>query len=226
MTRNTLRTLALAWGLTFAVPALAEITFYEHDDFGGESFTVEDSVTNFDRYGFNDRASSAVVRGTAYQVCEDAGFRGRCVTLSPGEYRSFSVMDMNDKISSARAVGGGGLVGRQPPVSGPGPGPAQGRSARAVLFSRENLEGRGVVLEGRRIARNLEDIGFNDRAASLRIERGYWMFCSDADFEGECRTFGPGEYPTLPGELDRRISSGRPINDRYPYRDRPNWNGY
>jgi len=52
---------------------------------------------------------------------------------------------------------------------------------------------------------------------------GYWMFCSDANFEGSCRTFGPGDYPNLPPDLDHRISSGRRIADRYPYEGRPTW---
>ena len=25
---------------------------------------------------------------------------------------------------------------------------------------------------------------------SLRVERGYWIFCSEPQFRGECRTFG------------------------------------
>ena len=66
--------------------------------------------------------------------------------------------------------------------------------------------------------------GFNDRASSVRVEGGYWIFCSDADFQGECRTFGPGDYATLPWELNNRISSGRRISGNYPYSGNPNWN--
>jgi hypothetical protein len=69
---------------------------------------------------------------------------------------------------------------------------------------------------------NLGRTGFNDRASSLRVESGYWIFCSDSEFRGECRTFGPGEYPLLPG-LNNVISSGRRISDFYPYADRPDW---
>jgi hypothetical protein len=72
---------------------------------------------------------------------------------------------------------------------------------------------------------NLDGTGFNDRASSLRIERGYWVFCSDASFRGECRTFGPGDYPDLPSGLSGRISSGRRISDDYPYNRNPNWGG-
>ena len=57
----------------------------------------------------------------------------------------------------------------------------------------------------------------------MRVERGYWMFCTDANFEGECRTFGPGDYPSLPGGMGNRISSGRKVNDEYPYNQPPRW---
>jgi len=73
---------------------------------------------------------------------------------------------------------------------------------------------------------NFDGNSFNDRASSLRVERGYWMFCSDAGFRGTCRTFGPGDYPNLPPGLDNRISSGRRIHNEYPYNSSPNWSGY
>jgi len=69
---------------------------------------------------------------------------------------------------------------------------------------------------------NLGATGFNDRASSMRVERGYWMFCTDANFMGECRTFGPGDYPQLAG-LSNRISSGRRISNEYPYNAPPTW---
>ncbi len=69
---------------------------------------------------------------------------------------------------------------------------------------------------------NLGATGFNDRASSLRVESGYWIFCSDSDFGGECRTFGPGDYASLPG-MNNRISSGRRISNDYPYGDKPDW---
>ena len=52
------------------------------------------------------------------------------------------------------------------------------------------------------------------------------MFCSDSGFQGTCRTFGPGDYPTLPPGLNNSISSGRRISEDYPYNANPSWNGY
>jgi hypothetical protein len=94
-----------------------------------------------------------------------------------------------------------------------------------VLYSAPGFEGRSFVID-QNVVRDLANTGFNDRASSLRVEQGYWVFCSDANFEGQCMTFGPGEYAELPHSLSNRISSGRRISSDYPYRQNPNWNGY
>ena len=48
------------------------------------------------------------------------------------------------------------------------------------------------------------------------------MFCTDANFQGNCRTFGPGDYGTLQG-LSNSISSARRISNDYPYNSSPSW---
>ncbi len=70
---------------------------------------------------------------------------------------------------------------------------------------------------------NLDRRGFNDKARSLRVESGYWIFCSDANFQGNCHTYGPGDYPNLPSGQSHAISSGRRVSGNYPYRNNPNW---
>ena len=84
--------------------ALAAITFYEGEGFRGRSFTTEERVRNFERYGFNDRASSVVVDRGRWEVCEDARFEGRCVILRRGSYESLRQMGLNNSISSVRPV--------------------------------------------------------------------------------------------------------------------------
>jgi hypothetical protein len=108
MMKRTLRCTALVCGLVVAGAAFAEVTFYERENFRGRSFTVTEPVGNFARFGFNDRASSAVVRDGRYVVCDGAAFRGHCVTLAPGNYRSLKAMGLNNRISSARPTRGGG----------------------------------------------------------------------------------------------------------------------
>ena len=311
-TPRALRHLVLALGVVAALPASgAEIVLYEQDNFRGRSFVATETVSNFANAGFNDRASSAVIRGGSWQLCTDAYFRGRCETLPPGEYPTLRSMRLENQVSSVREVGwqggpgpgapGGpgpramvelyerdGFAGRVLPINNaennfpnefndransmiihnghweacenigyhgrcqvygpgryanlgsmgnrissirpvaapqagsPGPGGGWGGGARALLYEQPNFSGRMVVLNNEVVA-NLANTGFNDRASSLRVEGGYWMFCRDADFLGECYTFGPGDYATLPGGLNNRISSGRRIRDYYPYSQSPNW---
>lgn len=80
----------------------AQVRFYEHDDFRGRSFTAERPIGDFAQFGFNDRASSAIVRRGFWELCDNAGFGGRCVVLGPGRYTSLSAMGMNDRVSSVR----------------------------------------------------------------------------------------------------------------------------
>ncbi|WP_295960629.1 beta/gamma crystallin-related protein [Rhodoferax sp.] len=113
-------TLAIA-ALAIAGHAAAQATFYENEGFQGRSFTSQNRVENFQRFGFNDRASSVVVLGQRQEVCEDAQFSGRCVVLRPGRYPSLAAMGLNDRVSSVRVVGGNARVddGRYAPPPEP-----------------------------------------------------------------------------------------------------------
>ena len=99
-----LKTSIAAAAIALAAQASAQITFYENDGFSGRSFSTSRQVGNFDRTGFNDRASSVVVLSDRWEVCDDAQFRGRCVVLRPGRYPSLSAMGLNDRVSSVRSV--------------------------------------------------------------------------------------------------------------------------
>jgi uncharacterized protein YcfJ len=95
----------LALAATIACgPAVAQVTLYEHDQFSGGSVRVTAETANLQRIGFNDRASSLVVEGGRWEVCEDARFSGRCVVLRRGQYDSLRAMGLDDRVSSLRAV--------------------------------------------------------------------------------------------------------------------------
>jgi uncharacterized protein YcfJ len=96
--------LALA-AIAAAGHAAAQITFYEGEGFRGRTFSTDKPIWNFDRSGFNDRASSAVVNGGRWEVCDDARFQGRCVVLRRGSYDTLRAMGLNNRISSVRPVG-------------------------------------------------------------------------------------------------------------------------
>ena len=100
----TLRSALAVAGVAIAAQATAQVTFYEREGFEGRSFTTDKQVGNFERYGFNDRASSVVVVRDRWEVCEDARFSGRCIVLRPGRYPSLAAMGLNDRVSSVRTV--------------------------------------------------------------------------------------------------------------------------
>jgi uncharacterized protein YcfJ len=87
-----------------ALPAAAEIVLYGRDNFAGRSLEARGPNGDLRDQGFNDRASSAIVYGGAYEVCEGAGFSGRCMVLRPGRYPHLDSMGMSHSISSVRPV--------------------------------------------------------------------------------------------------------------------------
>ncbi|MDR7305065.1 beta/gamma crystallin-related protein [Rhodoferax saidenbachensis] len=82
----------------------AQVVFYENQDFRGRAVTVNKQIDSFQREGFNDRATSAIVLNDRWEACDDVYFGGRCVVLRPGRYPSLAAMGMNDRISSVREV--------------------------------------------------------------------------------------------------------------------------
>ncbi len=214
--KRALKPLLIAIALAAAGSAAADsITFYQDDNFRGRQFSADQPVPNFGRSGFNDRVNSAIVHDGRWEICVDIEFRGGCGVLAPGAYPNLGAYA--GRISSVRPLEGR-YSDNRPDNRYDDRG--RNREARATLYEGPNLSGRSYPLN--EAMANLSRTGFNDRASSLRIDRGYWIFCSDSEFRGECRTFGPGEYASLPG-LNNVISSGRRISNDYPYSDKPDW---
>ena len=214
-----------ALALLASAVAAGEITLFEREGFQGRRLTIRGTMSNLDRTDFNDRAESIIVRDGVWEVCSDARFNGQCARMQPGEYPNLRG-SLDRSISSVREVTQAAYAPPAPAYAPPAPayggGGGGGGQPRAILYSGQGMSGRAFEID-RNVVRNLDGTGFNDRAASLSVLGGYWIFCSDANFEGDCRTFGPGDYPNLPPDLNRRISSGRRIADRYPYEGRPTW---
>ena len=193
-------------------PGGAAIVLYQSPGLAGPSVSLTGPVANFDDIRFNDRASSAVVTRGTWQLCVDANFDSTCEVFPPGRYDQLGAV--SGQVSSARAIDVGGGGGRW------GSG-GQG-NPRIIMYEGPNFSGRSYMVSADVLA-NLGNTGFNDRASSLRIEQGYWLFCTDANFGGQCRTLGPGDYPALPYGLSNAISSARKISNDYPYNQPPRW---
>jgi hypothetical protein len=209
---------------TFAQAAFAgEITLFTDNDFRGARVTINRDAYNLADIGFNDRASSLIVRSGVWQLCEHKDFGGYCAEFGPGEYRELP--RFNDNISSAREIsrdgrgydrddrrGGPGWRGERDERRGDwrdGRDERGGPRGEAVqLFSGQGFEGATVGLSGD--IRALNEVGFNDRAGSIVINEGRWEFCEHGDFRGQCMVLGPGRYPALEG-MNNRISSMRRV---------------
>ena len=208
---NVLSKIALAAAaLAMVTQAAAQVTFYEHDDFQGRSFTTDRQVNNFERRGFNDRASSVVVRGSRWQrweVCEDARFDGRCVILRRGEYPSLAAMGLNDRVSSVREVSRNARVEDDRYAPAPMPAPA----SQVVFYEHEDFQGRTFTAESPVL--DFRASGFNDRASSAVVRGERWEVCEDIRYGGRCVVLRRGQYPSLAAMgLNDRISSVRTLS--------------
>jgi hypothetical protein len=96
-----------AAAMALAVPALAQITFYEHEGFRGRVHTTRGALDSFAGWDFNDRASSVIVETGRWEVCDEVGFKGRCAVLSPGSYDRLASMGLNDRLASVRPATSG-----------------------------------------------------------------------------------------------------------------------
>ena len=79
------------------------VWLYEHGNFRGRTVRAVGDVNDLDDSGLNDTASSIFISFGNWQFCEDSNYRGRCITLGPGQYNEMP-QGMNDTISSFRRV--------------------------------------------------------------------------------------------------------------------------
>ncbi len=198
------KTILAAAALSLATQASAQITFFEHDQFTGRSFTTSAEITNFQRYGFNDRASSAEVRGERWEVCEDTRFNGRCVVLRPGRYPSLAAMGLNDRVSSTRAVSSNARIDERRYAPAP-------IVPQITFFEGEGYSGQAFTATDE--IRDLRRAGYNDRASSVEVVGERWEICDDVRLRGRCVVLRPGRYPSLFAMgLNDRVSSVRVLS--------------
>jgi beta/gamma crystallin len=185
------------------------IELYGQPGFKGKTLELTRDTPDLETIGFNDRAASVVVNEGTWQLCSDGGYGGSCRTYAPGRYADLGY-GMAKQVSSARlvrssrdapAVFGGGV---NAPVTISNDG-----TSRVILFSEPNFRGASVAVSG--INGSMDRTGFDDTAASMVIEGGRWIFCTEPYFRGECKVIGPGRYNNLRDVgLNRSISSVRP----------------
>ena len=201
---NTKLRIALAIGaLALATQAAAQVTFYQQESFQGRSFTTDKRVGNLERFGFNDRASSAVVVGTRWEVCDAARFEGNCAILRPGRYPSLTSLGLNNRISSARAVSRNARHDESRYAPAP-PVP------QVTFYEHEGFNGRSFTTE--REVGDFRRAGFQNMASSVDVVGERWEVCENFGYSGRCVVLRPGRYPSFQSMgLNDRISSVRPV---------------
>lgn len=213
MTMKMPATVLVAFVALVAMPAFANrVVLYEGQEMRGRQVTVMQAAPNLGYMGFENRASSMWVMSGTWEFCTEPYFRGDCRVFGPGEYPRLG--SQSNRISSGRPVGEGPVAVKpsqpvetwRPPQPGEAWNPAG--AAEVTLYDRQDFQRPLATLS--RPTPNFEPLGFNDAAASLVVSRGTWQFCTDAFYRGECVTYGPGRYASLPGK-DDRFSSARPV---------------
>lgn len=196
--------------LAISTVAVADVTFYEREDFAGRSFSTGRQVANFERFGFNDRASSVIVSSQRWEVCEDRRFRGRCVVLRPGEYPSLAAMGLNERVSSVKPIQRNARIAANRYAPVPLAAPRENAIPQITFFEQEGFAGRSFKTQERVI--NFARQGFNDRASSAIVLNHRWEVCENAGFTGRCVVLRPGRYPSLAAMgLNDRISSVKEV---------------
>ena len=206
------RAFALA-AIVAAGQASAAITLFSHDGFHGARVTLVQPAPDFRDFNFNDRASSVIVEGEPWEVCQDVGFRNRCAILVPGSYPDLAAVGLGDRLSSARPAR------REPPPPPPVPvAPPPPQNGDIVFFEHPGFHGRDLGTSGE--IDNMMRYGFNDQASSVIVFEGRWEVCEHAGFNGRCMILRPGRYPDLRAMgLNDSISSVRRVHREAQYDD-------
>ena len=209
--------LKLAFALSsaaFVPQALAQVTFYEQEGFGGRSFTANRPLETFQGTGFDNRAESVVVTEGRWEACEYPRFGGRCIILRPGRYSSLASTGLSGRVSSVRDIARDARIEESRYV----PLPPAAITSQLTLYEQEGF--RGQYFSTDRQVGNLRRSGFNDNASSAVVTGDDWQVCEDERFGGRCVVLRPGQYPSLAAMgLNNRISSVRetapaPVADR------------
>ena len=201
----TLRSALAAAGLAMATSAMAQVTFYEHEGFAGRSFTARQQVPNLSRYAFNDLASSVVVKGGRWEVCDDARFSGQCMVLRPGRYASLEQMGLNDRISSLRPVGNKARIDEQryapvPQASSEYPRRNDGYAAAPLATSDYRRRGDERLYEA-----EVTSV----RAVVGQAEQRCWVERERVQGRGDANVPGAVVGAVIGGILGHQVGSGR-----------------
>ena len=197
---------------------LAQATFYQDENYKGATFTTDRPVPNLRQFGFNERASSVIVKDKQWEVCDRPRLGGNCTVLRPGQYPSLAALGLEQRVASVRLIERDERIAesRYAPVAAVVPSNAQ-----VIFYANENFQGQTFTAQSQ-----IDDFtryGFNDRASSAVVMGDQFEVCENVRFSGRCVVLRPGRYASLVEMgMEDRVSSTRGIatstrvsNERY-----------
>jgi hypothetical protein len=214
---------ALACGGFVAAAGAASIQIHKQPNFTGASVTITQASQDLKSINFHDQASSLVLDGT-WEVCTQPKYNGHCETLGPGRYAKLE-QSLNHRIESVRPVADAKSAheGRRDYANDNSAprhgwvtderrderrGDSRGRPTVGAIDIYPGADFRGRPMRVERDAASLEQA--SGEGSSLVIHEGTWQLCTQAFYEGYCRTFEPGRYASL-GRLDNRVASAKQV---------------
>jgi len=89
--------------LVCALGGTARITLYRHPNYTGTSRTYVGEAPDLNPFGFGNQASSVVVQGGAWQLCDRPNYRGFCVVIDRSVANLWT-LGFNDRAESVRRI--------------------------------------------------------------------------------------------------------------------------
>ncbi len=185
------------------------LRLFSRSGYRGISLAADQEIPDLNTEQYVVQIGSVRIEGgTSWELCSELYFRGRCQLLPPGDYADFGRY-MRERILSIRPVyqrpPAPVVVEATPVRSGYGP-------ARVELFTGPRFSGasRAYGVEAPNLSQS--DNMFNDSVTSIRVTSGEWELCQHPNYTGACLVFGVGSYEYLPAQLQRQITSIRPIS--------------
>lgn len=182
------------------------LQLFTRNNYRGATLSVDQEISdlNADQYVVVV-GSARVAGGASWELCTEPYFRGRCQIMTPGDHTDFA-RTLRERVASVRPV----YQRAAAPVQESVPRGAYG-APRIELYTGQRYSGTTRAYTGEAANLNSTDQIFNDSVTSVRVTAGEWELCQHPNYTGACLVFGVGEYQYLPPQLQRQITSIRPI---------------
>ncbi|PHS21975.1 MAG: hypothetical protein COA84_14555 [Robiginitomaculum sp.] len=206
-------------------PGTPTITLFARENMKGKKHTYAASMPRIKDYATNDFANSITVKGGEWVLCENSDGKGKCEAVNR-DIPNLQAIGLASAISSLYRAGewnngsdldgggyGGGGYGNGYDNGRYGGGRYDNRPPQITLFEGYNFSGPRITID--RETTSLMNVGFSNRAGSVRINSGTWELCDGSGFSKTCRIVERDQNNLGNIGLDNLVTSLRPVRDGY-----------